>query len=96
MEIYNPDSRVGKFNIPHECDAETLQALLKQVKILQVENHESGRGVTFMAVSSLFQALTEGEEIPEYRITVDKDGFKAIRNTIIRVPTINMFMSTHI
>ena len=69
-----PDSnRIGKFNITHETlraggERPMLQALFGLCVILSTEPHESGRGTTYIAASDLFHALTEGEEIPEYRI----------------------------
>lgn len=73
-EIFYQDSgRIGKFKITHELlrsgvDRPMLQALFGQCIVLDSEQHESGRGVQYIAVSDLFQELKEGEEIPEYRI----------------------------
>ena len=74
MQIAYPDSpRVGKFQIAYEflrngAERPMLQALFGLCVILEVEPHESGRGKLFYAASDLFQALHDGEEIPEYRI----------------------------
>lgn len=73
-EICYPDSnRIGKFNILHEVlrdgrERPMLQALFGLCVILDVEEHESGRGKTYIASSELFQPLAEGAEIPEYRV----------------------------
>lgn len=73
-EILYPDSnRVGKFNLTHELlqgggNRPMLQALFGLCVVLEAGDHESGRGKTYVAASELFQPLTEGEEIPEYRI----------------------------
>src|SRR4051812_12079480 len=73
-EIAYPDSnRVGKFNLAHELLRDgaarpMLQALFGLCVILDVEEHESGRGKTYIAAAELFQPLAEGEEVPEYRI----------------------------
>jgi len=73
-QIAYPDSnRIGKFNIMHEqlrngAERPMLQALFGLCVVLQVEDHESGRGKTYYAASELFQPLAEDEEIPEYRI----------------------------
>lgn len=73
-EVVFPDSnRIGKFNLTHELLRDgsarpMLQALFGLCIVLDVEEHESGRGKTYLAASELFQPLGEGEEIPEYRI----------------------------
>jgi hypothetical protein len=73
-EIVYPDSpRVGRFQITYELLRDgshrpMLQALFGLCVVLDVEDHESGRGKTYTAASELFQPLKEGEEIPEYRI----------------------------
>jgi hypothetical protein len=36
--------------------------------VLSCDEHESGRGKSYIGSSDLFQPLTEGEEIPQYRI----------------------------
>lgn len=66
-------NRVGKFNISHEMLADAdervmVQALMGLCIVLNCEEHESGRGVAYIASSELFQPLMEGEEIPQYRI----------------------------
>ena len=72
--IAYPDSnRIGKFNLAHELLRDgaarpMLQALFGLCVVLEAEEHESGRGKTYIAASELFQPLAEGEEIPEYRI----------------------------
>jgi hypothetical protein len=72
MEIVHPDSnRVGSFNILNEVlrdDAPMCAALFALCTLLASEDHESGRGKTYIAASALFEPLAEGEEIPEYRI----------------------------
>jgi hypothetical protein len=75
QEISYPDSnRIGKFLILHEslrsdADRPMLRALFGIcVPVLDVSEHESGRGRAYIAASELFQPLAEGEEIPEYRI----------------------------
>jgi len=73
-EVAYPDSnRIGKFQILHEAlrdgsQRPMLQALFGLCVVLEVDEHESGRGKIYVAASDLFQALNEGEEIPEYRI----------------------------
>lgn len=73
-EICYPDSnRIGKFKLPHEllrdgAQRPLLQALFGTCVILEAQDHESGRGKSYIAASELFQPLAEGEEIPEYRI----------------------------
>lgn len=78
-QIYYPDSnRIGKFNVPHEtlhdgASRPMLQALFGLCVILSAEDHESGRGKTYIAASELFQELADGEEIPDYRIEFAHD-----------------------
>lgn len=73
-EVVYPDSnRIGKFKIPHETlrdgsQRPMLQALFGLCVVLEAYEHESGRGKEYIAASEMFQALNEGEEIPEYRI----------------------------
>ncbi len=73
-EILYPDSnRIGKFNLAHELLRDgaarpMLQALFGLCVVLEVEEHDSGRGKTYIGASELFQPLAEGEEIPEYRV----------------------------
>ena len=73
-EIVYPDSnRIGKFNLQHELLRDgsarpMLQALFGLCIVLEVEEHESERGKTYVAASDLFQPLAENEEVPEYRI----------------------------
>ncbi|HKQ24109.1 MAG TPA: hypothetical protein VJT81_06670 [Burkholderiales bacterium] len=74
IEISYPDSpRIGKFRVLHEFLRDgsrrpMLQALNGLCVILHTEDDETGRGKMFYAASELFQPITEGEEIPEYRI----------------------------
>jgi hypothetical protein len=74
MQIAYPDSnRIGWFKISHEslqdgAHAPMLKALFGLCVILELAEHESGRGKMYTAASELFQPLAEGEEIPEYRI----------------------------
>lgn len=68
---YSESNKLGKFNIPHERDEddrEMLGALFAICVLLEVHEHESGRGRTYIAASELFQPLSEGDEIPEYRL----------------------------
>lgn len=73
-EVVFPDSnRIGKFNLAHEllrdgAQRPMLQALFGLCVVLEVDDHESGHGKTYIAASDLFRPLAEGEEIPEYRI----------------------------
>jgi len=73
-EIVYPDSnRIGKFNLTHELLRDgsarpMLQALFGLCVVLDAEEHESGRGKSYIAASDLFQPLAENEEVPEYRI----------------------------
>jgi len=63
-ELSYPDSnRIGKFNINFEqqrngAERPMLQALFGLCIVLEVENHESGRGKTYYAASELFQPQT--------------------------------------
>ena len=71
--IYPGSNRIGKFNLQHEllrdgAERPMLQALFGLCVVLGTEAHESGRGLTYIAASDIFQPLAEGEEIPEYRI----------------------------
>jgi hypothetical protein len=72
MEIVHPGSNcIGSFNILDATlrdDAPMCAALFALCTLLAVEDHESGRGKTYIAASALFEPLAEGEEIPEYRI----------------------------
>lgn len=68
---FTESNRLGKFNLPDERidhDAGMCQHLLKLCTVIMDEPHESGRGRFIMAASPLFDALAEGDEIPEYRI----------------------------
>lgn len=72
-KVFSSSPRVGKFNISHEllnnpAERPMLQALMGLCVVLEVEEHESGRGKQYIATSELFQNLLEGEEIPNYRI----------------------------
>jgi len=73
-EVSYPDSnRIGKMLIARETlrdgtQRPMLQALFGLCIILEVGDHESGRGKEYIAASELFEPLAEGEEIPEYRI----------------------------
>lgn len=102
MEIvYSGSNRIGRFQVAFEVldDRALCEALFSKCVVLASEPHESGRGTGFIAASDLFQELTEGEEIPEYRIDVDHlDGkftFKAIRQIIIRAPSIGISHALH-
>jgi len=75
--VYPDSNKVGKFNVLYEvlrngAEAPMLKALFGLCVILDVNDHESGRGRTFTAASELFQPLREGEEIPSYRIEFAK------------------------
>lgn len=69
---YADSPHVGRINVLHEvlADREMMHALAALCTAnLAVEDHESGRGKTYTMVSpALFEALNEGDEIPEYRI----------------------------
>ena len=70
---YSASPRVGKFHIPYETLQDggarpMLQALFGLCIILDVDDHESGRGKSYIAASEIFQVLTEGDPVPEYRI----------------------------
>lgn len=83
-----------------------LRALFGLCVLIAVEPHESGRGNAYIAASDLFEALNEGEAIPNYRIEFAHArpfpddaherrrlnngafGFVAVRQNIVRVPTI--------
>lgn len=75
IKIAYPDSpRVGKFRVINEKlvdgrERPLLQALFGLCVVLGMEDpDETGRGKMYYAASELFQALSEGEQIPEYRI----------------------------
>lgn len=74
QQIAYPHSpRIGKFHIPHETlndvvQRPLLQALFGLCVVLEAGDHDSGRGKTYIAASELFDALEEGDEVPEYRI----------------------------
>lgn len=73
VELFASSNRVGKFQVLHEIlmsgdEAPMLRALFGLCVVLEVGEHESGRGKLYIATSDLFQPLTEGEEIPTYRI----------------------------
>lgn len=77
---YADSSRIGKFNVTFEQqrDRALWQAILGLCTVLEAFAHESGRGTTFIAASELFEGLTEGAEIPEYRIQIAvNEPFKA-------------------
>ena len=73
-EIYHPDSnRLGKIRITYEtlrdgAERPMLRALFALCDKIDEYEDESGRGHEFILASDLFQPLTEGEEIPQYRI----------------------------
>ena len=82
--IYPGSNRIGKFNLQHEllrdgAERPMLQALFGLCVVLGTEAHESGRGLTYIAASDLFQPLAEGEEIPEYRKAFRRTGSGAGR-----------------
>jgi hypothetical protein len=71
--VYPSSNRIGKFNVSYEILEDgsarpMLQALFGLCVVLEVEEHESGRGKLYFAASDLFQPLAENEEVPEYRI----------------------------
>lgn len=83
MEIFYPDSnRMGRLLILHETidsHPEMLGALFALGVIVHVEDHESGRGKVYdMACRqrgpAFFDALQDGDEIPEYRVEWVHDG----------------------
>ena len=69
MQISYPDSnRIGQFNVLFEAHDPRLAALMSLCTVLRSERHESGRGMSYIAASALFEPLAEGEEVPGYRI----------------------------
>lgn len=72
MQIFYPDSnRLGKMDILYKTlreEREMCGALFSLCVVLHVEDHESGRGKTYYAASDLFQPISDGAEIPEYRL----------------------------
>ncbi|HMG59812.1 MAG TPA: hypothetical protein VK583_08795 [Burkholderiales bacterium] len=83
MEVYYPNSnRLGRLLILYETiaeHAEMLGALFALGVIVHVEDHESGRGKVYdMACRhngpAFFDALQDGDEIPEYRVEWVHDG----------------------
>jgi hypothetical protein len=101
MEIHYPDSdRIGSFNVLYEAHDPRLRALLSRCVVLREEPHESGRGKTYYAASPMFEPLADCSEIPEYRIEGEQEGgewkFKAVRKTVIRVPTVGVHVSAHL
>jgi hypothetical protein len=70
---YSASNRIGKFRVLHEIlndgrEQPLLKALFGLGVVLHVEPCESGRGMVYVVASDLFQPISEGEEIPEYRI----------------------------
>jgi len=77
MEVYYPNSnRLGRILVLYETiaeQAEMLGALFALGVVVEVEDHECGRGKIYTIACRpqgphFFDALSEGEEIPEYRI----------------------------
>jgi hypothetical protein len=71
--VSHGSNRVGKFNLSHElmgsaAERPMVDALLSLCNVILRDEHESGRGMEYIATSDLFQPLVEGEEIPHYRI----------------------------
>lgn len=71
--VYSGSNRIGKFNLLYSLlqdgtQRPMLQALFGLGVVLDTFENESGRGKTYIVASDLFQPLSEGEEIPEYRI----------------------------
>jgi hypothetical protein len=80
VEISYPDSnKIGQFFLTYEvirngADAPMLQALFSLCVILHTEQHENGRGISYYAASEkLFQPITDGSDIPEYRLEIVYD-----------------------
>lgn len=66
-----PDSnRVGCFHLPDSIqqDRDLCRALLSVGKVLKHGRHPDGNAETFYVASDMFDPLSEGEEIPVYRI----------------------------
>lgn len=79
--VYTDSNRVAKLDIMYEQleqNGPMLAALMGLVVVLQVEEHPSGRGKTFIVACKqnvkLFQELNEDDEIPEYRLEFVHDG----------------------
>ena len=76
QQICYPDSnRIGHFSIMFEVLHDgtrrpMLNALFGLCVVLKTEPDESGRGTKYYCQSELFDELSEGEEIPKYRIEV--------------------------
>lgn len=70
--VYYPNSnRLGRLCVLYETiadHAEMLGALFSLGVIVEVEDHDSGRGKVYTMACKAFDPLTEGDEIPEYRI----------------------------
>ena len=72
------DPRVGQFNVPDELlrDRALVAALMSLMTVMESWRHESGRGMSYIAMSPLFQPITvpygeKAAEIPTYRIEFD-------------------------
>jgi hypothetical protein len=76
---YSASNRIGKFRVLHEIlndgrEQPLLKALFGLGVVLHVEPCESGRGMTYIAASELFEPIVDGQEIPEYRIEFAWEG----------------------
>lgn len=77
--IASHSPNLGMFLVPHEMlesddGRHILPALFSLCIVLSVSAHESGRGLQYIASSGLFQPLSEGDEVPEYRIEYTFDA----------------------
>lgn len=81
--VYYPNSnRLGRLLVLYETiasHAEMLGALFSLGVIVEVDDHECGRGKVYTMACRpqgphFFAELSEGEEIPEYRIEWVHDG----------------------
>lgn len=74
---YSATNHLGRFNVLYEqlaSDRLLWQTILGLGVVIEAFPHESGRGTTYILASEkLFQPLTEGEEIPQYRLDVAKN-----------------------
>lgn len=71
------DPRVGMFNLSDEilADRALTEALMSLMTVMESWRHESGRGMSYIAMSPLFQPIQAAPrqtvEIPTYRIEFD-------------------------
>lgn len=72
------DPRVGQFSVTDEVagDRALLDSLMSLMTVMESWRHESGRGMSYIAISELFQPISvpygdKTAEIPTYRIEFD-------------------------